>query len=70
MRGNAAEVTLVPRNIFFLKTLNFVQSFVECKVSLADGIYRFHRFTGTVHVTAYWRIIYQVAHILRHLLEG
>jgi hypothetical protein len=34
---NASEVTLVPKNIFFLKILNFVQSFVECKVSLADG---------------------------------
>ncbi len=30
--------TLVPENIFSLKILNFVQSFVECKVSLADGI--------------------------------
>jgi hypothetical protein len=27
----------VPKNIFFLKILNLVQSFVECKVSLADG---------------------------------
>jgi hypothetical protein len=34
---NASEVTLVPKNIFFLKILNLVQSFVECKVSLADG---------------------------------
>jgi hypothetical protein len=33
---NASEVTLVPKNIF-LQILNFVQSFVECKVSLADG---------------------------------
>jgi hypothetical protein len=38
MRKNASEVTLVPRNFFFLKILNFVQSFVQCKVSLADGI--------------------------------
>jgi hypothetical protein len=35
---NASEVTLVLKNIFFLKILNLVQSFVECKVSLADGI--------------------------------
>jgi hypothetical protein len=35
---NASEVTaLVPKNIFFLKILNLVQSFVECKVSPADG---------------------------------
>jgi hypothetical protein len=34
---NASEVTFVPKNIFFLKILNLVQSFVECKVSLADG---------------------------------
>jgi hypothetical protein len=33
-----SEVTLVPKNIFFLKILNFLQSFVECKVSLADGM--------------------------------
>jgi hypothetical protein len=31
-----SEVTLVTKQI--LKILNFVQSFVECKVSLADGI--------------------------------
>jgi hypothetical protein len=34
---NVSEVTLVTNNIFFLKILNFVVSFVECKVSLADG---------------------------------
>jgi hypothetical protein len=35
-----SEVTTsVPKNIYFLKILNFVQSFVECKVSLADGKY-------------------------------
>jgi hypothetical protein len=34
---NASEVILVPKNIFFLKILNLVQSFVECKESLADG---------------------------------
>jgi hypothetical protein len=33
---NASEVTLVPKD-FFPKMLDFVQSFVECKVSLADG---------------------------------
>jgi hypothetical protein len=38
MLKNVSEVTLVTKNIFFLKILNFVQSFVECKVSLADGI--------------------------------
>ncbi len=37
MLKNASEVTTVQENIFFLKILNFVQSFVECKVSLADG---------------------------------
>ncbi len=39
MLKNASEVTLVPKNIFFLKIVNIVESFVECKVSLADGIY-------------------------------
>jgi hypothetical protein len=39
MLKNASEVTLVTKKKnFFLKILNFVQSFVECKVSLADGI--------------------------------
>jgi hypothetical protein len=41
MLKNASEVTLVPKNIFFLKIPNLVQSFVEGKVSvvsLADGI--------------------------------
>jgi hypothetical protein len=33
----ASEVTLGPKFIFFLKILNFVRSFVKCKVSLADG---------------------------------
>jgi hypothetical protein len=37
MLENVSEVTSVNKNIFFLKILNFVQSFVECKVSLADG---------------------------------
>jgi hypothetical protein len=39
MLENASEVILVPKNILFLKIQNFVQSFVECKVSLADGTY-------------------------------
>jgi hypothetical protein len=34
---NASEVTSTKKH-FFLKNLNFVQSFVECKVSLTDGI--------------------------------
>jgi hypothetical protein len=34
---NASVVTVVPKNIFSPRILNFVQSFVECKVSLADG---------------------------------
>jgi hypothetical protein len=38
MLKNASEVILVPKNISFLKILKFVQSFVECKGSLADGI--------------------------------
>ncbi len=37
MLKNASEVTLVLNNIFYLKIFNFVQSFAECKVSLADG---------------------------------
>jgi hypothetical protein len=37
MLKNASEVTLVPKNIFSQKILNFAQSFVECKVSLDDG---------------------------------
>ncbi len=37
MLKNVSEVTLVTNDTFFLKILNFVQSFVECKVSLADG---------------------------------
>jgi hypothetical protein len=37
MLKNASEVTLVPKIFFFLKILKFVQSFVECKVSQADG---------------------------------
>jgi hypothetical protein len=36
MLKNASEVTLVPKNIF-PKFLNYVQNFVEWKVSLADG---------------------------------
>ncbi len=41
MLKNASEVTLVPKKIFFLlKDLNFLQSFVEYKVSLADGIFK------------------------------
>ncbi len=43
---NASEVTLVPENIFSLKILNLVQSFVECKVSLADGTT--HKFSPLV----------------------
>jgi hypothetical protein len=38
MLNNASEVTLVPKGWFFLKIFTVVQSFVECKVSLADGI--------------------------------
>jgi hypothetical protein len=38
MLKNASEITLVPKNIYIQKTLNFVQSFVGCKVSLTDGI--------------------------------
>jgi hypothetical protein len=37
MLKNVSEVTFVTKNIFFQKILNFVQSFMECKVSLADG---------------------------------
>jgi hypothetical protein len=37
MLKNASEGILAPKNTFFLKILNFVQSFVDCKVSLADG---------------------------------
>ncbi len=38
MLKNASEVTLVPKNILFLNIVKFMQSFVVCKVSLADGI--------------------------------
>jgi hypothetical protein len=41
MLKNASEVSLVPKSIFLLKILNFMQSFVECKESLADGIYEY-----------------------------
>jgi hypothetical protein len=38
---NASGVTLVPKKyFFFLKFLNLVQSFVECTVSLADGMHQ------------------------------
>jgi hypothetical protein len=37
MPKNASEVTLVPKIYFFLTILNFVQSYVECEVILADG---------------------------------
>ncbi len=39
------RVTLVPKTIFCLKILNFVQSYVGFKVSLADGnsVYHFRR---------------------------
>jgi hypothetical protein len=38
MLENVSEVTVVTKMFFFfLKILHFVQSFVECKVSLADG---------------------------------
>jgi hypothetical protein len=36
MLKNALKVTLVPKKKFFLEILNFAQSFVEGKVSLAD----------------------------------
>jgi hypothetical protein len=37
MLKDASEVTKMLRNIVFLEILNFLQSVVECKVSLADG---------------------------------
>jgi hypothetical protein len=44
------KITLVPKNIFFLTFFKFVQSFVKCKVSLADGTslkdFGQHRRTG------------------------
>ncbi len=55
MLENASEVTLVPKNIFFLKILNFVQSFVEWKVSLADGNCRRSCFEVRVSVDPRWR---------------
>jgi hypothetical protein len=44
MLKNTSEVTLAvsTKNIIFLKILNLVQSFVECKVSLSDGMYNTH----------------------------
>jgi hypothetical protein len=60
MLKNASEVTLVPNNILFLKFLNFVQSFVECKVSLADCFtdYNFldDRLCHMIHLTLLARI--------------
>jgi hypothetical protein len=38
MLKNASEVTLLPNYFFFLEIFNFVQSFVEFKVSLSDGM--------------------------------
>jgi hypothetical protein len=37
MLKNVSEITLEPKKKKILKILNFVQSFVECKVGLADG---------------------------------
>jgi hypothetical protein len=37
MLKNASEITLLPKKYFFLKIFDFAQSFVECKVGLADG---------------------------------
>ncbi len=42
MLKNASEVSWVPKNLFFLKILNLVQSFVECKGSLADGMHEYY----------------------------
>ncbi len=44
MLENTSTVTFVPKKEknYFLKILNFVQSFVECKVSLADSIHSVH----------------------------
>jgi hypothetical protein len=39
MLKNASEITLGTNIIFSLKILNFVQSFVKCKVSVADGTF-------------------------------
>ncbi len=49
MLKNPSEVTLVPKNVFFPKILNFVQSFVERKVSLADGIYSHFQKTSIIN---------------------
>jgi hypothetical protein len=49
MLKNASEVSLVPINIFSLKILKFVQSFVDCKVSLADGIQK-----AQILIIFYW----------------
>ncbi len=35
---NASKVTSVPKSIFSVKIFNYSRSFLECKVSLADGI--------------------------------
>jgi hypothetical protein len=37
MLKNVSEITVVTKNISFLKNLYLVQSYVECEVSLADG---------------------------------
>ncbi len=49
MPKNASEITVVPKNIIFLKILNFVQSFVECEVSPADGI-RFVVYARAIYI--------------------
>jgi hypothetical protein len=51
MLKHASEVTLVAENIFFLKIFNFVRSFVECKVSLADGKSSFCLLSNSDHDT-------------------
>jgi hypothetical protein len=51
LRGN-----LSTKIYFFVKMLNFVQSFVECKVSLADGMQnlREHQLSSVCLVVPFW----------------
>jgi hypothetical protein len=70
MLENGSEVTIVP--FFSLKILNFMQSFVECKVSLADGMYVRYitvalTFTSICHSTMNRCMGFAYAFLARHL---
>jgi hypothetical protein len=67
MPKNVSEVTLVTKYFIFLKILNFVQSFVECKVSLADGMPgRERRAITSIYILSYMHYNPKVAFIRGH----